>query len=73
MQSNQINQGGFEEYKKIFCAYHKTEFLTNFCVDSIYPYNYNRNLFNASLSIMYCRPHIIALQIKFKTSLYEPS
>lgn len=22
------------EYKKIFCAYHTTEFLTNFCVDS---------------------------------------
>ncbi len=22
------------EYKKIFCAYHSTEFLTNFCTDS---------------------------------------
>lgn len=22
------------EYKKILCAYHSTEFLTNFCVDS---------------------------------------
>jgi hypothetical protein len=22
------------EYKKIFCAYHSTEFLTNFCIDS---------------------------------------
>jgi hypothetical protein len=54
MQNNQINQGGFEEYKKIFCAYHKTEFLTNFCVDSIYTYHHNRKLFNAPLSIMYC-------------------
>ncbi len=22
------------EYKKIFCAYHSNEFLTNFCIDS---------------------------------------
>lgn len=25
---------GQSEYKKIFCAYHSTEFLTNFCIDS---------------------------------------
>lgn len=26
-----------QEYKKIFCAYHSTEFLTNFCIDSTLP------------------------------------
>jgi hypothetical protein len=25
---------GQGDYKKIFCAYHSTEFLTNFCIDS---------------------------------------
>jgi hypothetical protein len=23
------------DYKKIFCAYHNTEFLTNFCIESM--------------------------------------
>ena len=27
-----------EDFKKIFCAYHNDEFLTNFCVDSISPF-----------------------------------
>ena len=28
---------GQNDYKKIFCAYHATEFLTNFCTDSKSP------------------------------------
>ena len=29
----------YDESKKIFCAYHSSEFLTNFCVDSTPPSN----------------------------------
>ena len=41
--SNFNNTGGTDkknasEYKKIFCAYHSSEFLTNFCTDSSYEF-----------------------------------
>lgn len=31
-----VDKKNASEYKKIFCAYHSSEFLTNFCTDSIY-------------------------------------
>lgn len=34
MKNPQTPPKVYDEYKKIFCAYHSTEFLTNFCVDS---------------------------------------
>lgn len=36
LSPNYMNQGqaGGTETKKIFCAYHRTEFLTNFCIES---------------------------------------
>jgi hypothetical protein len=34
INSQGSDKKGQGEYKKIFCAYHSTEFLTNFCIDS---------------------------------------
>ena len=34
LSSDKRLQQQSSDYKKIFCAYHSTEFLTNFCIDS---------------------------------------
>ena len=72
MQTNSPNTTNkiYDEYKKIFCAYHKTEFLTNFCVHSN-SYSDHRKLSHAVMPFLHCRSYRRALQRAIKATLYE--